>query len=471
MANPTTTRGRILEAESSLDIAYFEEQTQKIDKAMSRQGTFMSQRSRSRDVFDKEGYAREALAHDIAVTIDTSLRLEAEKIMELGRTMRFEERDEFEDEVLAQLKFRDSEAIAQEWMSHAQSKKAGGVMATKIMTNASVHKWEHAFMRIAGSPGMRLLHQMSGGNSTSAAAGLIAAIEILHTKYGSAGLRVDWALQYILNMLEELQGDDDGQANGWMQAGDGSAELITVMLELAPLIEALKVQYEPFTDRKVYELNEVEHEADEIDVQRLRSFTSRDVSRLMTSEHLYPDDLAALRFGTRTALQRVPMEKTLVPKKGANIKFCLDASGSMFSPFQSKTLKMSFSLWQYGIASAIALIDRAMLHGSNKVALCIFDGLPHPISASGPKQMIQKLLRGPNASGGGTCIHNALNWAIKQEDPELNEEIILISDGEDGVDPKFDLKGNFLTTYFVGSYSNDGLEELSHAYYRPTSDI
>lgn len=407
-----------------------------------------------------DGYSLESIAEDLGNVVTFSLQAEAEKMNELRRDLLFEEREEMKEQIIDSLNFRPTAEVASSWYGRqltAQHKYLG----TGLMSATSVNRWKQSYAKLAGSKGFNVISRVVHDDPHAATSLLMAAMSLLKEKFGTAGLRADWALKYILEMVNSLSDLPDDDGDSWFnQSGDVPLDLMAVALSIGPLIEKLKLQYEPYADRKEYVLEESLTESDEVDIVNLRGFTSRSFSRMTTSELLYDEEYSMMRIGTRQALQRVPMDRVLVPKKGANVKMLIDASGSMFDRYHDKTLDLRYTLWEFAVASAIALLDRGVLHGSNVVELIMFDQQPHPLGRMSPKKAIQALLTGPNCSGGGTSIRTVLKYADAIVSEELNNEIILITDGEDAVNDG-DKPSQYLTTYFCGRGGNTKLEEIS----------
>lgn len=232
------------------------------------------------------------------------------------------------------------------------------------------------------------------------------------------------------------------------QGGSGTtAQLIAKAYRIGELLKTLRLQYKPYSNRMTGK-EEVDFPVD-IDIEPLRDWSLRNLSRLCLSGLMQDDDQFYLNLAERKLLQVTYQQPIPGPPK--MFVMLLDVSGSMAEEIHGT----GFQRAEYAHASAVALLEQA-LSGGHEVKLMRFSYDAYPPISGTPAQIVRELLDA-KADDGGTSITNAL----KAADTHNPDEIILITDGEDNVEytPKAPL-----TTYLCGDGRNLSLKPISRSF-------
>lgn len=211
------------------------------------------------------------------------------------------------------------------------------------------------------------------------------------------------------------------------------ASLIARAWHIQPLVDTLNLQYETYSKRSEA-CTEVPW-PDDVDVVSLRSHGVSDITRIIATDLMRPDDEFFPALARRELRQAVYREVQPAPPR--KFGMLIDVSGSMGADLKDG----EYTRADYAIASAICLLQNA-LAGGNEVVLRLFDGAPHEPMRGTPEEISRQLLNCP-FSGGGTCIDRA----VKAIEADGVEESILITDGDD--DSKYRPKIP-LTVYLTG---------------------
>lgn len=192
----------------------------------------------------------------------------------------------------------------------------------------------------------------------------------------------------------------------------------------------------------------------EMSVDRLKKH--EDLLKTVPTQFALDDDLFFQKFLKKELLVRDYQSRRL--KKQA-LYMLIDVSGSMRSARNT-----------YASGVSLSLVRQAIDEGATYF-LRFFDGSPHDLHKITTKkeaeEMASVLVKQPY-SGGGTNIEAAIEKAIIdiKKDPIKFEkaEIMVITDGEDGVNlSKKDLKGIKVHSTIIDG-DNSGLEDISETY-------
>lgn len=233
--------------------------------------------------------------------------------------------------------------------------------------------------------------------------------------------------QLLEEMIEE--GDVDGY---------NITRKMDRFVRVSELIDKLMIDYS-FASKHCPDTIEVKQPDEDISIRSNNSLT--EISKLSLSELLKDEDIPMKAIQGKLQIN-VHMAPDSPPR---HFIMLIDQSGSMDIRFAE-----DYTRFDYALASAVCLIKNA-LKGSNRAKIGFFDFAVNPVMEGGDPNVVNNLMA-YSVGGGGTSIQTALLWA-KEQKPD---EIILITDGEDTVDPAvFDKDMPPVTLYQVGSENHD----------------
>lgn len=273
------------------------------------------------------------------------------------------------------------------------------------------------------------------------------------------------AAELFLEMLEKVSGSSENisdmidqiNMNGisipFASEGSGNSDARSIKREMriSELIEKLDIEYKRFSKKDVdYEFSH--YPEDDIDIVRLKSFSSRDISNICVMDMSLEDEIFYLKLinGELRQIEYLKIKES-PPKE---IFMLLDVSGSM-----ELNIDKRYTREEYAVASAICLLKNS-LAGGNSVKIVPFSNSPHDEISGSPEEIVKSLLN-TRFTGGGTSIDNAIKFVNEKD---VNE-VIIITDGDDYVSAKPKCA---MTTYLVGDVTAKSLEEVSSDFKRVT---
>ena len=201
-------------------------------------------------------------------------------------------------------------------------------------------------------------------------------------------------------------------------------------------------------------LESVPYPEDEMSIKNIDN--TMDILKTLPTQYAYDDDLFMQKLIKKELLVRDYKTRRL---KRQVLYLLIDISGSMNG---TKNI--------YACGISLAFIRQALSEGSTYF-LRFFDRSPHALHTVKNKEdarRVEQLLLKQPFSGGGTAIQTAIMKAVDDitNSPEDFEkaEVMIISDGEDGVSIDDNLlKGVKIHSTIIDG-SNDGLKQASESY-------
>lgn len=261
----------------------------------------------------------------------------------------------------------------------------------------------------------------------------------------------------MLKPREESDEDKDGKKCSPSKGKHGGSHLtregISRLWDLRDLIDQLRIEYEPYSER-VDGIREIPYPDQFIDIVPLRSFSSIDICRVTTSDYLLDDDEFYMKLSKKELKQTIYHEQ--VPAPPRKFSMLIDVSGSMGTDIKNDFRRSNgdaYHRYEYAIASAICLLESAF-KGSHEVIFRSFDGMPHEPIRGNPIEIANHLLTMPFCSGDEQIVK-----ALKVADEDGSDEIILLTDGggdREDFESLIEMKTP-ITCYRIGEWGSDRL--------------